>query len=107
MSRASFESAWRQDRVRLATAWPQAKDDGSIGSTFGLKKIDKITRADRGRTSGANDPAISRKCCLHDRPDGRGTADMPNLFVLMSDESDHRIAGDKLRGNDEGPYRRP
>jgi hypothetical protein len=27
---------------------------------------------------------------------------MPNLFALMSDESDHPTAGDKLRGNDEG-----
>ena len=36
-----------------------------------------------------------------------GGTDMPNLFALMSDGSDHPIAGDKLRGNDEGPYRRP
>ena len=50
---------------------------------------------------GANDPAIS--CSVASRQAGRqGTADMPNLFALMSDESDHPIAGDKLRGNDEG-----
>jgi hypothetical protein len=35
-------------------------------------------------------------------PGWQATADMPNLFALMSDESDHPIAGDKLRGNDEG-----
>jgi hypothetical protein len=40
-------------------------------------------------------------------PDWQATADMPNLFALMSDESDHPIAGDKLRGNEEGPYRPP
>jgi len=32
----------------------------------------------------------------------QGAEDMPNLFALTSDESDHPTAGDKLRGNDEG-----
>ena len=38
---------------------------------------------------------------------GQGTMDMPILLALMSVsvESDHTIAGDKLRGKDEGPYR--
>ena len=32
----------------------------------------------------------------------QGAPDMPNLFALMLDESDHPTAGDKLRGHDEG-----